>query len=672
MTWKVSIIGLGLVCCCWLSVLLAVSAAADEKKEKDSPKLDVICLGCICEAASGCNQTLGCVGDVCGPFHITQIYWTDSGKPTLDNDKPDDTDEEGLRRRRRDRLRGLRAHPLSRRLRLLGGCQARQELRQSFQLLPEGVPSCLMYKRYDVVKKRKQRASTPMRPQWQQQSTRQLCSLAAQQQKKQQTESRVERQFGITNASLRTLQQCERCGLQQYRRTAAATRPLERQPRLSTDQSQVRTYLHDIRRQLQRRVGPDAFPHRLQARMPHDLVEKFLEAVGQAPDCPPPRESIDLPLILALRLGKRRVAELLLRRGADPNLANGAGFTPLHFICSRNDPELVESFFEICDENRRPVKVDARSALGDTPLHLALRVGNGKAVELLLRGGADPMSLSKEGSTPLHIIIICQMGVDGDSMETFFKIYDEKHRVVQVDAKDMLARTPLQMAVTYVKPRNIDLLLDRGADLSSFVFPTERDFVRAFAGERSSMTDRLDFKLLLASGAVACVERLEKRGYQPDPRDVLAIMKLFAVYELFEKSADVEGRWRDDERLFARIAKDTMIKPDLSLQDLIREQLATKRSVANDGALPQGKVPDQVLRGGLAADHLHERAGVRQGPGHPRAAQRHTLRRRGDVTEEETEDDEDDDDDKAASSEVGATATEIKSSSGGGSSSKPT
>ncbi|XP_014221985.1 lysozyme 2-like [Trichogramma pretiosum] len=100
MTSRVSIIGLGLVCCCWLSVLflVVVSAASDDAKDKDSPKLDVICLGCICEAASGCNQTLGCVGDVCGPFHITQIYWTDSGKPTLDSDKPEATDEEAFAR----------------------------------------------------------------------------------------------------------------------------------------------------------------------------------------------------------------------------------------------------------------------------------------------------------------------------------------------------------------------------------------------------------------------------------------------------------------------------------------------------------------------------------------------------------------------------------------------
>lgn len=44
------------------------------------------CLGCICEAASGCNTNAGCEGDVCGPFRITWGYWADGGKPTLNNE----------------------------------------------------------------------------------------------------------------------------------------------------------------------------------------------------------------------------------------------------------------------------------------------------------------------------------------------------------------------------------------------------------------------------------------------------------------------------------------------------------------------------------------------------------------------------------------------------------
>ncbi|XP_043522476.1 lysozyme-like isoform X1 [Frieseomelitta varia] len=44
-----------------------------------------VCLGCICEVASGCNVTIGCDESVCGPFRITWAYWVDAGKPTLND-----------------------------------------------------------------------------------------------------------------------------------------------------------------------------------------------------------------------------------------------------------------------------------------------------------------------------------------------------------------------------------------------------------------------------------------------------------------------------------------------------------------------------------------------------------------------------------------------------------
>lgn len=47
-----------------------------------------ICLGCICEAISGCNRTLTCNGDVCGLFRITWAYWADGGKPTVNSELP--------------------------------------------------------------------------------------------------------------------------------------------------------------------------------------------------------------------------------------------------------------------------------------------------------------------------------------------------------------------------------------------------------------------------------------------------------------------------------------------------------------------------------------------------------------------------------------------------------
>lgn len=57
-------------------------------RDESLPVTDV-CLGCICEASSGCNRTLQCNGEVCGLFRITWAYWSDAGKPTQSGETPD-------------------------------------------------------------------------------------------------------------------------------------------------------------------------------------------------------------------------------------------------------------------------------------------------------------------------------------------------------------------------------------------------------------------------------------------------------------------------------------------------------------------------------------------------------------------------------------------------------
>ena len=50
------------------------------------------CLGCICQASTNCNMTVGCTGGdqyLCGPFLISWPYWADGGKFVLANDNAD-------------------------------------------------------------------------------------------------------------------------------------------------------------------------------------------------------------------------------------------------------------------------------------------------------------------------------------------------------------------------------------------------------------------------------------------------------------------------------------------------------------------------------------------------------------------------------------------------------
>ncbi|XP_063243619.1 lysozyme-like isoform X2 [Bacillus rossius redtenbacheri] len=51
--------------------------------------LDSVCVRCLCEAASNCNETVGCHKGYCGPFFISRNYWLDAGGRPLPGDDPD-------------------------------------------------------------------------------------------------------------------------------------------------------------------------------------------------------------------------------------------------------------------------------------------------------------------------------------------------------------------------------------------------------------------------------------------------------------------------------------------------------------------------------------------------------------------------------------------------------
>ncbi|XP_014232024.1 ankyrin-1-like [Trichogramma pretiosum] len=316
-----------------------------------------------------------------------------------------------------------------------------------------------------------------------------------------------------------------------------------------------------------------------------DSDDDFLETFFQIIDDVQQQVRIDArdksgntPLHLATESGNANSIESLLRKGADPNSANGEGSTPLHIVCDRaEDDELAEMFLGICDEEHRPVRVDARDELGNTPLHLALAHGNEKLSELLLRRNADPNLANAEGSTCLHIVC---MGDDADdSAEMLFEISDEMNQPLRVDAEDNLGRRPLQWAAASLDPSVVDLLLDHGADLESFVFPGSDYFGKGF----DPLNDYSgNFKLILASGALVVVERLEKRGYELDRSGASTIVKFFADHGLFGKSTILREPWYDEG--FTTEAKKIMVLPSLFLHDLIelRAEEASKRLSHHD------------------------------------------------------------------------------------------
>ncbi|KAL7297610.1 hypothetical protein TKK_0009283 [Trichogramma kaykai] len=85
------------------------------------------------------------------------------------------------------------------------------------------------------------------------------------------------------------------------------------------------------------------------------------------------------------------MVESMLRRGADPSLANEEGLTPLHLIARRDvNGDAIEIFFRMNEKRLQTVRIDARDdKSGRTELEWAVASCLPMAVKSFLDCGAD-------------------------------------------------------------------------------------------------------------------------------------------------------------------------------------------------------------------------------------------------------------------------------------------
>ncbi|CAB0041308.1 unnamed protein product [Trichogramma brassicae] len=162
----------------------------------------------------------------------------------------------------------------------------------------------------------------------------------------------------------------------------------------------------------------------LPLRLSRVVVQDLRRAELAVADRRPRRDGRHTAARLALLCSYTIMAEVLLRRGAGPNVANEEGTTPLHIVCEKvGGVDFARSLFEICDQENLTLLIDARDKLDKNPLHLALKYwsfGKRELIELLLSRHADPNLANKEGCTPLHTI-----GHNCKLAKMLFKICDE-------------------------------------------------------------------------------------------------------------------------------------------------------------------------------------------------------------------------------------------------------
>lgn len=155
----------------------------------------------------------------------------------------------------------------------------------------------------------------------------------------------------------------------------------------------------------------------------------------------------------SLRAARLDIARLLLAKGADVRATDAYGFTALHVVA--RDPSLLSFIDPILRNGADPNAAAAANAARETPLVAAIDGNNFRAMERLLRRGADVDKRIEQGITPLMITTLKNAVASAKILL--------RHGAA-IDAPNDAGMTPLAMAVALGRLEFIDLLIDAGAD----------------------------------------------------------------------------------------------------------------------------------------------------------------------------------------------------------------
>ena len=151
--------------------------------------------------------------------------------------------------------------------------------------------------------------------------------------------------------------------------------------------------------------------------------------------------------------GDVNIARLLLNHGANPDVPDRSGFTPLHRAAQGGKTQVMELLMyeyaadtEVCDN------------AGRTALHLASTSGQLEAVKVLISAGAVINSTTPDGYTPLHWA--CWNG----RLEIAILLYENG---ADLDAQTKYGNSALHKAIEKKRLPVIKWLIVKGANVSA-------------------------------------------------------------------------------------------------------------------------------------------------------------------------------------------------------------
>ncbi len=333
-------------------------------------------------------------------------------------------------------------------------------------------------------------------------------------------------------------------------------------------------------------------------KVPTEFLEQYLNLPGVQIDIRDYQKAT--PLHYAALLGDREYLELLIKKGADVNLVNRDGNTPLHAaaiggcikplidagcdldlknkkgttplmaILKSGNPECLQFLIENKylavdyvtqhDENllhcavksgkgetvryliAQGVNIDGQDKYGNTPLHLAAKCQNSTIIELLCKAKANSNIQDKNGETPLHCVIVAP----GKSIiESLLMKEDSAWNITEEEAR---AKTPVCMALMKSNREWIkECRMAKDPDLSAAEPPLYSPYEWKFIVLENQIKN---VKIILDHGALVDIQ--DKNGetplhfamyFFPDSKDIVKLFNSFKILHipqlLVNKKADV-------------------------------------------------------------------------------------------------------------------------------------
>lgn len=106
------------------------------------------------------------------------------------------------------------------------------------------------------------------------------------------------------------------------------------------------------------------------------------------------------PIFTAIAFSTVEVVKILIKKGADPDVTDSYGWTPLIRAIERSSPNLA-----MINLLAKKSDVNKPDRYGDTPLSTAVKAKNIDIIKILLTNKALDVNKSKAGVTPLHVAI---------------------------------------------------------------------------------------------------------------------------------------------------------------------------------------------------------------------------------------------------------------------------